>query len=87
MESLTSNHRDATKFGARFVMLSVYTICFLNWYWFSMALKILYNKLYVHGEYVVHFEGDVARAEAEKLEKQKEKALNEEVVDGKVKTM
>lgn len=32
-----------------------------------MALKILYNKLYVHGEYVVHFEGDIAKAEAEKM--------------------
>jgi len=31
-----------------------------------MAMKILYNKIYVHGEYIVHFEGDVAKAEAEK---------------------
>jgi hypothetical protein len=35
-----------------------------------MAMKILYNKLYVHGEYVVHFEGDVAKAEAEKVGKE-----------------
>lgn len=46
---------------------SVYTIVFLNWYWFLAAMKILYNKLYVHGEYIVHFEGDVAKAEAGKL--------------------
>ena len=58
-----------TKFAGRMVIFLIYTICVLNYYWFSMACKILYNKLFVHGEYVVDIEGDVAKAEQGKKNK------------------
>jgi hypothetical protein len=55
------------------VIVGVYIICLLNIYWFSSGLKMLYNKLFVHGEYIIHCEGDVAKTSAKDLTSSKDK--------------
>ena len=35
----------------------------LNFYWLGSFLKVLYNKIFVHGGYVITVEGDLTEEE------------------------